>query len=277
MLKKTSRSTAARWNRALLAPAIAITAAATLVGCGSTARTMSNVLNTGDVITFSTQSQREGIKLYEAGQLEQATGAFRNATNQNPRDYLSFYYLGKIYAKQGREQLASQAFQTSLRVQPETEAGRSDLEGRTRTAEAFAQFLALASSRETELSSFEQGVQKRNTATDWYALALVYVQTQDAENAIDSYNRARLLAPDDFAIAKSYGLYLSNLDQRERALPVLRKAYQLDPKDEQVSAALRQLGVVPGPSLLTQDQMAKPILPKGPLPEIEVNVRDNSR
>lgn len=238
---------------------------------------MSNVLNTGDVITFSTRSQREGVKLYDAGQYEQAVGAFRNATNQNPRDYLSFYYLGKIYAQQSREQQASQAFQTSLRVQPETEAGRSDVEARSRTAEAFAQFLALAGSRETELASFEQGVQKRNTATDWYALALVYVQTQDADNAIDAYNRATLLAPRDFDISKSYGLYLSNLGAKERALPVLRKAYQLNPKDVQVNAALRDLGIVPGPSLLTENQMAKPILPKGPLPEIEVNVKDTRR
>ncbi len=273
---KTSRSLA-RWNRVLIVPAIAIVASAALVGCGSTARTMSNVLNTGDVITFSTQSQREGVKLYDAGEFDRAAGAFRNATTQNPRDYLSYFYLGKIYARQQREQLASQAFQTSLRVQPQTEAGRADLEARTRTAEAYAQFLAQATSRETELASFEQGVQKRNTATDWFALALVYVQTQDADNAIDAYNRATLIAPNDFAISKSYGLYLSNLGARERAMPVLRKAYQLDPKDAQVNAALRELGVVPGPSLLTQDQMAKPIMPKGPLPEIEVNVRDSGR
>jgi cytochrome c-type biogenesis protein CcmH/NrfG len=275
VLKKASRS-AARMSR-VISPALVVIGCAALVGCDSTARTMSNVLNTGDVITYSTRAQREGVKLYDAGQYDQAVGAFRNATNQNPRDYLSFYYLGKIYAQQNREQLASQAFQTSLRVQQETEAGRTDTEARTRTAEAFAQFLALAGSRETELASFEQGVQKRNTATDWFALALINTQTQDADNAIDAYNRATLLAPKDQAIAKSYGQYLANLGARERALPVLRKAYQLDPKDAQVNAALRDLGIVPGPSLLTQDQMAKPIMPKGPLPEIEVNVRDSSR
>ncbi|MFT3784987.1 MAG: tetratricopeptide repeat protein [Tepidisphaeraceae bacterium] len=237
---------------------------------------MSSIMNTSDVITFSMQARREGQKQYEAGNLDAAAGAFRNATNQNPRDYVSFYYLGEIYRQQGREQMASQAYQTSLRVQPETNTGKADLEQRTRTAQAFANFLATASSRETELDGFIANVQKRNTPTDWYVLALVYAQTQDADNAIDAYNHAIVLAGDDFAVQKSYGLYLTELNQRERAVPVLRKAYQLDPTDTQITAALRKFGIVPGPSLLQEEQMAKPVMPRGPLPEVELNIRDRS-
>src|SRR6185295_12663575 len=50
-----------------------------------------------DVITYSRDAQREGIKLYRQGDYADAAGAFRNALRQNPRDYQSYYYLGASY------------------------------------------------------------------------------------------------------------------------------------------------------------------------------------
>jgi hypothetical protein len=42
-------------------------------------------------------------------------------------------------------------------------------------------------------------------------------------------------------------------------------------KDEQVVGALRQLGVVPGPSLKEQGELAQPLVPKGPIPPLDMD------
>ena len=66
-----------------------------LAGCASS-----------DVVTFSKDARREGIAKYEAGQYGDASGSFRNATRQNPRDYRSHYYLGACYEQMGQHQQA---------------------------------------------------------------------------------------------------------------------------------------------------------------------------
>jgi tetratricopeptide (TPR) repeat protein len=93
----------------------------------------------------------------------------------------------------------------------------------------------------------------------------------DADSAIDTYQQAALIDRKDFAIAKDYGLYLEQIPgKRDEAVRQLKKAYQLNNKDPEVAAALRRVGIVPGPSLKEQEQLAKPSVPKGPLPEMDV-------
>ena len=76
-------------------------------------------------------------------------------------------------------------------------------------------------------------------------LGKVYRYSQDPDSAIDAYNKGLLLDPNNFDIAKDYGLYLASLGQNQRAAPVLRQAYGLDKSDKQVNDALQQLGVLP--------------------------------
>ncbi|MBV8782448.1 MAG: hypothetical protein JO353_13715, partial [Phycisphaerae bacterium] len=47
-------------------------------------------------------------------------------------------------------------------------------------------------------------------------------------------------------------------------------AYALNSTDNQVNAALRRIGIIPGPSIMDQDALAKPLLPRGPLPEVDL-------
>ncbi len=60
--------------------------------------------------------------------------------------------------------------------------------------------------------------------------------------------------PKDFTLLKEYGLYLEQLGQNQKAETVLRQAYSRDSQDDQVNAALRRVGVVPGPSVRTESQ-----------------------
>jgi tetratricopeptide (TPR) repeat protein len=155
----------------------------------------------------------------------------------------------------GREQQALQSYRTAIDVLPVTVQGRDDLTFRNTAVEGYANYIAKSQSRDAELASLEEKANRTNRPTEWYVIAKTYVAMGDADNAIDAYNRALLASgSNDQAIAK----------------------YQLNPEDADVVAALRKIGVVPGPSLLEQTQLSKPILPKGPLPELEINVKDSS-
>ena len=84
-------------------------------------------------------------------------------------------------------------------------------------------------------------------------------------------------------VAKEHGLFLLELNQRTKAAEELRRAYVLNvrarrPDDPQVNDGLRKLDVVPGPSLGEESDLAKPIIPHGPLPEPQwVKPAENSK
>lgn len=223
-----------------------------------------------DVFSRSFVSQEKGMELYRAGDYETAAGAFTDATRQNPRDYKSFFMAGQSYEKMGLGQKAIASYKMSLTVMDTSDAGRADTEFRDKTIDTLAQAIARSHGRETEISSLEARAQSTNKAHDWLLLAKTFVAMGDADNAIDAYNRACIQSPADINIVKSYGFYLEGLNQPRRAEPYLIRAYQLDPTDVEVVRALRRVGIVPGPSLLANTDLARPIVPKGPLPEMQL-------
>src|SRR5438045_1969344 len=66
-----------------------------------------------DMLTFAQDARQKGLKQFKAGDYEGASGSFRSATRQDPRDYKSFYYLGACYDKTGSYQQAAQSYQAS--------------------------------------------------------------------------------------------------------------------------------------------------------------------
>jgi hypothetical protein len=89
--------------------------------------------------------------------------------------------------------------------------------------------------------------------------------------ALDYYNRSTIDDPKNFDYAKEYALYCEQLQQKDRAQAALKHAYTLNSKDKEVADALRRLGIVPGLSLLDKNDLAKPLLPKGPIPELDLS------
>ena len=229
-----------------------------------------------ELLTYSNQSNEKGEKLLVAGRYEEAAGAFANATQQNPQHYVAFYNLGQSYEKMGRDQQALQAYGTGLEVMTTSETGERDLAFRGKLVDALANCVANSESRDAEIASLRNKADRSGTPVDWYVLAKTYAALGDADNAFDAYDRALLASQStDSQVAKNYGLYLIQVNQTKRAEVVLRKAYQLNQTDVEVNAALRKIGVVPGPSLLEQDQLSRPFIPKGPLPELEIQLKDS--
>jgi Tfp pilus assembly protein PilF len=231
-------------------------------GCGNSS---GGNQNSSMIAVTNTKAVRNtGIAQYNAGEYTEAAGTFKNATRQDPRDYQSFCYLGDCYQQMSQQQQAIQAYKTSLDTAKRTLQGREDAAFRARTLDGLAG--SIAKSGNVEIDATAQDAASGANGEGYFLLAKVYRNLGDADSALDAYNRAALMGPKDFFIAKDYGLFLEQLKQNQQAEKQLRKAYTLNSKDAEVVAALRRIGVVPGPSLYDANALAKPAIPKGPIP-----------
>ncbi len=254
ILSTTVRSTVRSLSTTLLAAGLAIAVA----GCA-------------DVLTYSKDSRDAGLKLYNQGQYELAAGSFQNAVKQNPRDFESFYWLGVSYDASKNYQQAIQAYRASLDVQQLTLDGRTQITFRRRTLDGLAIAISKSPSRNDEIQILDQKTAGHGTAEDALLMAKIFRYSFDADSAIDAYNRAVLLDPSDVGISREAGLYFEQINKAQTAEPLLKRAYLANPQDNQVADALRRLGIVPGPSLKNEGDLAKPLIPRGPIPEIGMN------
>ncbi len=222
--------------------------------------------STKNVVTFSQSDRKEGLRLYEQGRYTDAATHFRQQVRRNPGDYRAHYYLGACYSQTGQAQQAIHAYKSSLDTQTTSLQGKEDKAFRANTIDGLATAISKSDKSDVELDALEQKARDQQSAESYFALAKIYRFRGDADSAIDSYNRAMLLAPKDFYIAKDHGLYLEQAGQRQLAEPTLKKAYALKSTDADVNAALRRIGVVPGPGLLEERDLAGPPVPKGPIP-----------
>lgn len=230
----------------------------------------------GEVVNYSIESRRQGIELYNAGQYANAAGSFRNALRQNPGDYKSYYYLARAEEAQGAMQKALQAYKSALDTMSLTLEGREDKAFRERILDGLAGAIAKADSRDAEIDKLLTQAKANPTAQIFVLLARIYRNSQDADSALDAYNRGALQEPRNFDVLKEYGLYLEQLGQNQRAEVVLRQAYTLNPNDNDVNGALRRLGVIPGPSIKEQNQLAEPLIPRGPIPRVRMPGEDRN-
>jgi tetratricopeptide (TPR) repeat protein len=230
-----------------------------------------------DVITYSRDAQRHGIKLYNEGNYTDAAGAFRNASRQNPREYRNYYYLGACYEQMGQFQQAIHAYQTARSTQAMSTVGKDDNDFRMRTINGLGRSIARSDQRDIETDALVRTAESKGGGENWFIVAKIYAFRGDADSAIDAYNRAGLLDPQNYLIFKDYGLYLEQIGQTAKAQAPLKRAYSLKADDEQLNLALRRAGVVPGPSLKDETALAKPALPKGPIPELELKLDSKNR
>jgi len=222
-----------------------------------------------DQITYSKDSRERGMMLMQQKEYADAAGAFRNGVRQNPTDYEAYFYLGQANDAMNQRHDAIAAYHTCLDVMARTLAGRDDIAFRQNVLNALAQSIAKCDGRDAEVDALEQKARGRSVAEDYFLLGKIYAFRGDADSAIDAYNRAAKLDPSSFYITKEYGLYLERMGQNAPALPLLKRAYAMNTNDTQLAQALRRLGWVPGPSLKDENALAKPLLPQGPIPEVE--------
>jgi len=229
-----------------------------------------------DYVTFSKQAHDQGMEYYQQKDYADAAGAFRNAVRQVPNDYQDEYYLATCLAAQGQWQQAIQSYNTARQVMSIDGFGQQDTDLKYQVLDGLASAIASSDTRDSETNAAEAKAHEREAADDYLLLAKVYVDRRDADSAIDAYGRAAMIDPDNFYIAKEYGLYLERLGQTDKAAVPLRRAYAINNEDPQVSDALRRIGIVPGPSIKDEDALAKPLVPRGPIPQVNMGPVINS-
>jgi tetratricopeptide (TPR) repeat protein len=221
-----------------------------------------------DIITYSKDSRDKGMELYGQGNYTDASGAFLNAVRQNPADYRSHYYLADCYARDKAYNQAIQQYQTCLVIMPTTLEGTNNRPFRLKAIDGLAAALAGTGDPQAEVDAVAQG---ETSQEKYFLLAKVDRNLGDADGAVQAYHQAALLDPKDFDIAREYALYLMKLKDVQAADPALRQAYALNDKDDEINSALREIGVVPGPSLKPENDLARPLLPEGPIPMVDMS------
>ena len=215
-----------------------------------------------------------GKRYYNSADYAQAAGAFRNVIRDNPLDYEAHYYLGVCYDRMNAYQEAMLSYKTGLDVRPLTYAGKEDEAMHLKLIDGLAITIAKCDARDSEMDALQAKARKTQSAWDYFLLAKISRYSSDADAALEQYNHSALLDNHNFPILKEYGLYLQQLNQSARARAVLWQAYALNQDDAQVATALRQDGVVPGPSLKDKSDLVQPVIPVGPIPPMAEIGRD---
>jgi tetratricopeptide (TPR) repeat protein len=225
------------------------------------------VAGCGEMVTYSKQSRDRGMEYLQAQQYTEAEGAFRDAVRQNPRDFRSQYYLGQLAERRGQYTAAVTSYRKSLAVQPLSLDAQESGAFRHQTIVDLGKALAKADTRDSEINALAIEAVEDKTGEKNLILANAFAARGDADSAIAAYQAAMAQNGASFDIARDAGLYMAKIEQKPLAEAALRKAYRLKDNDENVNNALRRLGVVPGPALKEENELRKPLIPRGPLPE----------
>lgn len=225
-----------------------------------------------DALTYSTTERAEGRIALEEGDHEQAAMVFANQARRNPRDYKAHFHLGEARWAAGRYPEALRSYKTALDVMSLTPRGQNDREYRILILNEYARALAEVDTDGSLLAQIEKT--SAGNKQKKLLIALAHAEAGRPDPAIGSFRSAmrldRMSEDQDPQIAKSFGLYLESIQQEAFAEEVLRRAYSLAPGDEEVAAALRRLGVVPGPAILSKNDLVPPVVPRGPIPQMRL-------
>jgi len=219
-----------------------------------------------DVLTWSKDAQRQGIQQYNDGRYAEAAGCFRNAIRQNPVDPASEYWLALCYEQTNSYHEAIDAYKTALELMPSPGTVHYSVGMHDNAFDRLAHIVAANDPTGSETDLIAQQAAKNNSSDDFRLLGRVLRYRGDADSGLENYRRAVQIEPSNFAAQRELGLYLEQLTQNQEAGQVLRDAYRINQRDEQVNSALRNIGMEPGPGLLTQSEpvTAHPLMPALP-------------
>lgn len=223
------------------------------------------------VLTSERKTRIEGARLYNRGDYENATGTFRNAIKQDPRDFRSQYYLGLSYERQGNYQQAVQCYKASMQIMRESLAGRDAIEFRQVVMNSLAAALCKHDDNALEQNLLQKQakdvkVDDKLRAESYFLLAKVQRYRRDADSALTSYFKASEIDAGDFYLQKEAGLYMLQLGQKRQAEAPLQRASKINSRDAEVNAALQQLNLPLPLAAIRNENGIKPLHNPVPLP-----------
>lgn len=229
------------------------------------------------LVTNPRGARIEGVELYNRGDYYNATGAFRNAVHQDPRDYRGHYYLGLTYERMGNLQQAIQSYKSALKVMRETPAGREDADFRQIIMNTLASSIVRHDSNmlEQELLSTlaaDSSRSARERAENYFLLAKTERYRGDADSALLAYFKGSELDAEDFWLQKEAGLYMLQMGKNNQAVKPIQRASKINSRDPDVIAAMGQLKLS-GPMALTGGAGgSSPLFNARPLPSVPLTL-----
>jgi tetratricopeptide (TPR) repeat protein len=208
--------------------------------------------------TYSQDAKREGRKEFNDGRYVEAAASFKNAAQQNPTDADADYWMGMSYEGARDFHQAIDAYKTALAQMPQPTSPYYNRDLRLTVFDRLAHVVATADNANGEIDLILKEAMAEKSSEKYRLAGRIFRYRGDADSALDQYHQAITLDHENFAAQKELGLYLEQLSQNQEAAIALRDAYRLTPGDDEVNAALRRIGMVPGPSLLAQDKLIKP-------------------
>lgn len=154
----------------------------------------------------------------------EAKEAFNKALEINPEDACSIFYLANCYCSTGEKDIAIENFKKVIQLRPEyTEAYKS-------LAMIYIEFSQI--NKAIEL--IEEALNNPNIEADYslyHLIATAYMIEKKYTKASVYLDKALELANENITILNAQAVCYMNLEENEKVLPLLFKAYEINNKD----------------------------------------------
>ena len=147
-----------------------------------------------------------GLIFLERGNLSQALGYYQKAVEINPEFPEALYGLGRVYEELGEKEKALTAYQRSYQLNPQPEVAFS-----------LAKALYLSQRLEEALKIVEKLVSTQPSSGAYNLRGVILNHLGRYKEAVDSFQQALKLAPDDEVAAVNLGVALVNSGSPDKA------------------------------------------------------------
>ena len=182
-----------------------------------------------------------GDRLYERGDYASAAAKYAQIADRYPGDWEAHYRLGLCRLEMGELSAARR----------ELEVARTSRPRDPDVVDALAEAILLQGDEAELFSYVKKRAESEQTVRAWLRLARYAARLGDADSAQTAFETAIVL--DDGKTVEPYlqtAKFAEDLGDMDQALRRLRQAYGINPRDPRVAQRLRELGEVPGPTIV---------------------------
>ena len=169
-----------------------------------------------------------------------AAADFTKATLQHPGDWQAQYKLGQCLMEMGEPQLASQSLAIAEALEP----------SKTEIADLYAESLFACGQQDKLFSFLYSRAKQQHTSRAWTRFAEYAMDLDDPDSATNAINTAITLSDGTDEAPYILGATLAErLGDNDKAILLWQRAWIINPRDENISNALRSHGEIPGPTM----------------------------
>ena len=188
--------------------------------------------------------RKHGMDAYDEQATEHAQQQFVQAVEQDPTDWKSLYYLGKIRLQQGKSFEAQNLLEQALAIRQD-HAQTADI------LDALAGALFQRGRIEALHQLLAKAIDDYGTSRDFTRHGKYLMEQGDIDQAKLAYRKAAFFAkPGDAQPFLTLVDFYETIGDTANAVTALRHAYTVTPKDRQIHDRLRRYGIVPGPTAM---------------------------